>query len=64
MAYSRPLPPPPTCGRCGKKATMEVFNRYNARAGTFCAKCGPMMLESLRRAETKDAPRVGEDRYA
>jgi hypothetical protein len=45
MAYSIEISKP-KC-RCGKRATVQVFNRYNALVGNFCKKCGEAKVKEL-----------------
>jgi uncharacterized Zn finger protein len=33
--------------RCGKRATVELMNRFNASYGHYCAKCGKVALKAL-----------------
>jgi hypothetical protein len=40
----------PKC-RCGKVATVELFNGRNASFGRFCAGCGRRALARLKRGE-------------
>ena len=52
MAYMRPIDD--KC-RCGKRATVEVIDRWNGSRGKFCRSCGDRKLKELlgyEKAET------------
>lgn len=51
MAYMKTIEKP-RC-RCGKPATKEVFNRYNAPCGKFCARDAAIILAALKINEEK-----------
>lgn len=58
--YLRAIPKP-RCQRCGRPATVEVFNTYNARIGTYCARDGALRVDELKRltlAPTRPNPTV------
>lgn len=42
--------PNPKC-RCGAKATVTLYNRYNARCGDYCARCGKAEVKRLTAEE-------------
>lgn len=44
------------CQRCGKRATVEVFNTYNASQGYYCAKHGDSEVARLNTPETPTTP--------
>lgn len=44
MAHLRPLP---RC-RCGKAATQELRNGFNAVQGVYCDRCGRSALRRFR----------------
>lgn len=33
---------------CGKRATVEVFNNFNAPCGTYCKTCGERYVRELK----------------
>jgi hypothetical protein len=43
MAYLVPLSKP-TCRDCRRRATVEMFNAYNASMGTFCKRHGKLRM--------------------
>lgn len=50
----------PAC-RCGKPATVELRNIYNASCGRFCKVCGTSRLKALERESDKANKRGIED---
>ncbi len=50
MAHLREIPKP-KC-RCGAKATVTLYNRYNAACGDYCARCGKAEAKRLTEQET------------
>ncbi len=52
MAHTRPLQNR-VCQRCGKKATVEVYNARNAPCGYYCKTCGTRIAERLTQDERK-----------
>lgn len=57
-AYSVPIPKP-RC-RCGKPATKQVFNTYNAHCGDFCTKHAAEKVRELDEAARRYAQPTGE----
>jgi hypothetical protein len=53
MAYLRKLERPKCC--CGKPATVELINRYNASCGQYCARCGARAHKQLCESEKAQA---------
>lgn len=39
----------PRCPLCQKPATVTVFNRYNARVGTYCLRHGTETVAKLNK---------------
>jgi hypothetical protein len=54
MAYLRELG---TVCQCGRRAVVEVFNRFNATQGKFCRACGNRRLRELERREHQEGTR-------
>lgn len=50
MAYTSPVEKP-NCFNCSKKATIYVYNRFNARNGAYCTKCGEKYCKELNLRE-------------
>lgn len=55
MAYLKQIGKP-RCS-CGKPATKELFNQYNAALGVFCGSCGESRLVRQQSHEKALAPR-------
>jgi hypothetical protein len=49
-AYSIPIPKP-TCLACHRKATEEVFNRFNAHVGYYCSKHAKLRVAEIDRSD-------------
>lgn len=45
-AYSKDIPKP-LCRTCGWKASKEVFNRFNASCGFYCARHAQHQIDTL-----------------
>ena len=60
MAYFKELSDP-TCQRCLKKATVEVFNFRNASHGKFCRTHGYAEVARLRKEEARPMTEGRED---
>jgi ribosomal protein L40E len=56
MAYLREIHVP-TCRRCGKKATHQLFNARNAPHADFCRRHGRAEKERLDRLEIAEYER-------
>jgi hypothetical protein len=41
------------CKHCGARATVELYNRYNAPSGYFCKKCGEKEAKRLEAWENE-----------
>ncbi|HZV03159.1 MAG TPA: hypothetical protein VFF73_41025 [Planctomycetota bacterium] len=39
------------CSRCGRRASVEVFNSSNGPLGAYCAACGRRRLAEIQREE-------------
>lgn len=65
MAYAVPCSTACFSTSCPKRAVVEIFNRYNANQGQFCARHGNQKLKELQKAEsdpkTFPRPRVTHD---
>lgn len=35
------------CAKCGRKATVRLFNSKNAPCGSYCDRCGKAELKEL-----------------
>ncbi len=44
------------CLRCGKRASVELFNSANASQGCFCTSCGKRRLAEIERGEQAARP--------
>ena len=40
-----------TCIKCGARATVEVFNTYNASLGKMCTKCADRKIRELNKED-------------
>lgn len=49
MSHLRPISKP-KC-RCGKQATVRLFNNYNSELGAYCSRCGKIELRDAERRE-------------
>ena len=47
-AHTRSITPP-KCSKCGGPATVKVFNNQNAEIGTYCARHGRELVETLNK---------------
>ncbi len=45
-AYTKPLAVR-LCARCSRRATVEVFNTYNASLGFHCGPCARHLIQDL-----------------
>lgn len=41
------------CKKCGKRATIELFNRVNASQGRYCKPCGRAALRQMSEREQR-----------
>jgi len=58
MAYMRELKV--LCNRCEKKrATHEIFNRYNSSYGKYCKPCANTMLKIIDMNEATSEKAIG-----
>lgn len=56
MAYLRDIHLDCNFRGCGRRATVEVFNRMNSPQGRFCREHGKACLRELMRGENSGPP--------
>lgn len=55
-AHLRPITRSCDISVCTKPATVQLYNTWNARCGTYCEKHGKAALADLQRREAADVP--------
>lgn len=51
MAYTKEIPI--WICKCNRKATVTVFNRYNANLGNYCKRHGNELVKELKKTENE-----------
>lgn len=41
------------CKVCGRRASYELYNRYNAPSGYYCGKCGNEAVKRFEKEEER-----------